>query len=493
MPNIDIGVRLKDEFSKEMEKIADVTKEAEISIGDMIDTVIDGQPELKAYREEFVEMFKAVEAGALPMDNAIKRMDEIEKITSKTKKVTKEAGKQNDKFTKGLKNVVKGALGVSTAFAAGKAIVGFAKNAISAADAAGRLPPELIKARKENKKFTEELGVSLARKDVFFEQTFAKITKGARSSLEVENAYADAVRRGIITGRESQQMRSVSLFGTLDLVKATRELAQREREHREELEKTTKFNRRLGDADRDIRGGIARTRQAALEGIRPPRATPGEGFGVQAGLGGEIAGQLQQLELFKLGWLDVQNNVSNVVELYKSGEKDIMGWSPHIQFVEQALRDSAVEIAQMSLEAGIFATEAQAAAALAKDLGIGPAEALALLRGMSAEITFLTSKRWQAFLDFTITTRGNIPIPQGPSGTGKVFTPLHAGGGVQAGQPVMTGELGPEPFIPSQNGTIVPSDQFNIAGLKTEIAGMRSDLKNSLLDMGQMIVESIGG
>lgn len=67
-------------------------------------------------------------------------------------------------------------------------------------------------------------------------------------------------------------------------------------------------------------------------------------------------------------------------------------------------------------------------------------------------------------LTFNVNTNGSIPSYYADTGynpqAGAVFSPKATGGPVMAGVPYLVGERGPEPFIPSTNGTIMPNNDF---------------------------------
>lgn len=111
----------------------------------------------------------------------------------------------------------------------------------------------------------------------------------------------------------------------------------------------------------------------------------------------------------------------------------------------------------------------------AKSLLIPPAQARAELEGIAAT-------DWKAEFDVGVEYTGTngpwpppshyeawydiygkyIPDPNMPPG-GK-YTPRQHGGPVATGMPYLVGEMGPELFVPNNNGRIVPNNHINISG-----------------------------
>jgi hypothetical protein len=89
------------------------------------------------------------------------------------------------------------------------------------------------------------------------------------------------------------------------------------------------------------------------------------------------------------------------------------------------------------------------------------------LDDVNAQLEALNGKHVDAFVDVHITEVGGSggggthgSGPQNPSNPGF----RAAGGHVEAGQPYIVGERGPEPFIPDESGTILPHSEMNALG-----------------------------
>ena len=93
--------------------------------------------------------------------------------------------------------------------------------------------------------------------------------------------------------------------------------------------------------------------------------------------------------------------------------------------------------------------------AMAIAMGVSATEAERILEAMG----ILSGKQWVVPVVYTISVQGNEPI-MGTSGSFRFGGPTEAraaGGPVSAGTPYMVGERGPEMFVPSRSGTIIPN------------------------------------
>ena len=61
-----------------------------------------------------------------------------------------------------------------------------------------------------------------------------------------------------------------------------------------------------------------------------------------------------------------------------------------------------------------------------------------------------------------------VTTPQMSFGGPQTLTPRAGGGRVNANQPYMVGEMGPEPFVPDRSGTIIPNDQMGGGGINIQ-------------------------
>ena len=68
MPDIDVTLKLKDELSAGMKKVDDAFSDVERSANDLIDQIIDGNPELEKFKDEITELTKGFLSGEKSMD-----------------------------------------------------------------------------------------------------------------------------------------------------------------------------------------------------------------------------------------------------------------------------------------------------------------------------------------------------------------------------------------------------------------------------------------
>ena len=81
----------------------------------------------------------------------------------------------------------------------------------------------------------------------------------------------------------------------------------------------------------------------------------------------------------------------------------------------------------------------------------------------------------------------------------KGLTGKAIGGSVQAGQPYMVGERGPEMFVPNQSGSIIPNDKMGGGGItvvnNVDASGASSDvdlkIRSAMQQSSQQTIASI--
>ncbi len=246
---------------------------------------------------------------------------------------------------------------------------------------------------------------------------------------------------------------------------------------------------------------------------------------------GQVGALLDQIEQFDVGVLETQQHYATLVASFREGLVTS-------EFVTQEAEKIAVIYAQQALEAGIVNTESQAAGLLVDELGISWGEALELIRDIPpiledfqtpleeateelSEFTDLLKKidgtTYDVFIKLLMGFGGRGFISGGPQAAPGVTTAggLTFLGGQQQGIappgfiipiPIPGGQHGLQGIVPPG----FPNDSFMVgassgesleirtpgqqqgmstAALESEMIGMRSDIKNALLDIGQMIAE----
>ena len=246
---------------------------------------------------------------------------------------------------------------------------------------------------------------------------------------------------------------------------------------------------------------------------------------------GQVGALLDQIEQFDVGVLETQQHYATLVASFREGLVTS-------EFVTQEAEKIGVIYAQQALEAGIVNTESQAAGLLVDELGISWGEALELIRDIPpiledfqtpleeateelSEFTDLLKKidgtTYDVFIKLLMGFGGRGFISGGPQAAPGVTTAggLTFLGGQQQGIappgfiipiPIPGGQHGLQGIVPPG----FPNDSFMVgassgesleirtpgqqqgmstAALESEMIGMRSDIKNALLDIGQMIAE----
>lgn len=437
MPDIIVTLKLTDELTKGMEKATASTKEFEKTLEvteESAKTLIKQFADLGVNTDEMSNEFLALNPE---VKKSIALLDKLGVTSGKSAKgikeferKEKEAEKQSKKLKTQLKGLVKGFLGISGALVAGRALANFAKDALAAADAAGKLPPIFDEAEKTSQRLKEAAGEQLAGGLEKSKHAFVALAEPTIKNLELSNRLTDARRKGLITEIEFNRMRTAQKGGQEASLRISRALLILEQQHNQValtgneilaqrvaeverlealrfasvaeagitvttadeiaervqaelealrqkqtlLESITSLEARAGRA-----GDIPATRplDANLRALGPAGVTPisGDAFGVQSDLSAQVGGAIDQLQLYEQGQLEVQDTYDLIVMAYKDGLLSI-------EATEREMTKVAVQSTRNSLAAGDFNTEQQAAIALAGDLGITMGEALEMIRNM---------------------------------------------------------------------------------------------------------------
>ncbi len=483
--------------------------------------------------DEFLELNPNVK-------KSIELLKELEKTGGGTERELKSAGATSKGFNKQLVGMAKGFIGITGAIVAGRAIAKFGKDSLAAAKDAGRLPPIFAEIERTSANLKEEFGVELGRSLEPVLGLVEKLGSVWAEDLRIVNEYNKAVADGVIT---QEQLNDA--LGTGTTVTGLRELTIFDPQNKERLsddekraflaEKQAKFakeqafqleiqlraeksvlgatidiqrsyaaNRELLKltnedlAEMAVRqlainrfaelGMVAASQRTGLRQIAPLDQLGG----ADVGIAGAIQQELDRIDFVQAGGQLAQDLFGSLQAQFEKGQIGLDSYERSLELI--AVRALAVEAAVGNI------TINEAARQIAKDMNISFQEALDLINGINIGLGVISGKNVTATINIKVKggVAGEIAAFGGGGGILDNFTPRAAGGPVTAGQPFLVGERGPEIFTPGASGNITPNNQIGSSGsgggmstaaLEAEISGMRSDLKSTLLDIGQMIAE----
>jgi uncharacterized protein YoxC len=160
------------------------TKEVE-KFGDSIQGLSD---DFKALNPEIT---KGAETWAGVAENAKKAKPALEQAS----KAQKEATASGFGLTKQLGRMAKGLVGIASAYAAGRWLVNFTKDALKAADAAGKLPPAYKRSEASTRQLKETVGEYIGQEGVglltFLEKEKQSIIEVYEARIKLNKAEKD--------------------------------------------------------------------------------------------------------------------------------------------------------------------------------------------------------------------------------------------------------------------------------------------------------------
>ena len=511
MPDIEVTLKIKDELTKGMEKVADVMGEVDeetmklgkrfnqigVNIGDMSDEFLDLNPNLKAYKElteKAAEESKKLEGA-------------IEDVGDATSKVDKVGGD----FNKQLKGMVKGFVGVTGAIVAGRAIANFTKDSLAAADAAGRLPPIFAELSKTTASFKEEFGVSLANTIEPAVTAASKLGKVWASDLQVVNKYNAAVKSGLITQQDMNRVMKDTSATTKELVfEGTvaaglgREVTTNARKQNEEILSNEEALKRLNvlEKERLQTAKDLNKQREAFAGVTVAERGPGEELrratflegrfvpveivpffeGLDPGILSAIQAEIEKGEFLLAGGERVQENLERAQRALDEGRISMERYLEIARNVEQQAIAIQVETGKITLR--------EAALERMREYGGTVAENEQAILAVIDALNVLDGMKVRAFVDVEFSGVGT------GAGIRTAGGRRAAGGPVTPGETFLVGERGPELFRPNNAGNIIPNNQIgrNQAGadmsvLEGKFDRLSRDMRTMVLEMTQAIAE----
>ena len=371
----------------------------------------------------------------------------------------------------------------------------FVKDSFAAADAAGRLPPVFAEIEKASKSLKEEQGVRFARALEPAAKIYSDVATSAYENVKVTNDWQDAVDRGMVSQKEmNEMMRQRAMFG-LDAAVAIEGLAEATSEYTE-AEQEWIDTAQVGAGMGAVLAGMAGVPAVPVE-IVPFFSDVSFFEGLDLGIGDAISSAMAQIDFAEAGGRELVAGFNEIMSQISIDD------SYGVKLADQLFGEMFVQEQQIQEGLGNITAE-EAAENIRGTLGVSLSEAEAKLADIEGTLRRIDGLTVKATIRYKIITTGQLPTVAGnvtvlgPEGGGSgggqetSYTPQQHGGAVTAGNPYIVGEAGPEPFIPSQDGTIVSNNQFDIAGLKSEVAGLRGDIGNMVLDFQQAVVEAMG-
>ena len=483
MPDIDVTLKLKDELTAGMKKANAAMDDLDSTAESLIGQFIDGAPELAGFRDELVKMAKDMNAGNVSMEEATKRMEEIKKQVGSAEKV-------NKGFNKGLGNMVKGFVGIGTAIAAGRALLSFAKDSFAAAKAAGTLPPVFKKAETAGDRLKLAVGTQLGNELKGTAKVFTDLTNRMAETFEISTRLNKLVEEGVITQKEAKEIardrtnRRISQAEELKIViDLERQLNQETITGADFLAQRISEEERLATirsaaaAEAGITAGTGAAIAAQIPGLlRAPVEIVPFFEGLDPGILSAIQAEIDKGEFFLAGGEGIAEDLERAQRALDAGNITMAQFLETTRALEQQAVAVQVVMGQITLR--------DAAIARQKEYGGTLAENEAAVLAVIDALKQLDGTKVRAFVDIRVGGQGFLgsgPQPNvgGQSGVSGIVPPGFSNDSFMIG--ANTGEEF-SVRTPAQQGG-------NNAALEAEMAGMRRDFKNGLLDIAQMMAE----
>lgn len=554
MPEIKTTLVLEDKLTKgmkkasdAMEKMGDVSEEAVtkamklgqqmedigVSADEMTDDFLELNPQLKLYKKL--------------TDEAAKETKELKDQQEKANKPIKGGAVAGGKLTKSLGGMTKGLIGVATAYAGGRAIIGFAKDSLAAADAAGTLPPAIKEASTAIVDLKEVVGTGLG---IVLEEPAKALTDIITSHTDVISGGREinkAYEEGKITLEQVEKLNlgfSKSQNHQLDLQKeinkqsaqvvrnevnenvALQAIINQKLEIKEIDREKIEAQKQIARADAFVLDlqkknndalfeelGMTDVLTKAREADRDLLAlTSQDLFAIQANLAGlfegvDIEGILAPVKIkpfFEGLDLDIASQIQSAmasIDFAEAGGRelveefgqlfaDIDAGKIGADLGQQMFGEMFIQAQQIQVEMGNITAD-QAAKNIRDTLGVSMQEARTLVNDIENTLKRIGRMKVQARIEFQINTVGDI----GTFGQ----RPGLAGGGSGVVPPGFPNDSFPIGLTSGESFDVrTPAQQASgngigsTANLEASIDGMRSDIKNMGQDFLQGVAELIG-
>lgn len=205
-----------------VEKLGETT----LTLDDLQEAAKQIQGETQGMEEGFADLNKFIESGAKNWLEYLVAMGRVSEVTAlyrgqtkflkkdlkelneaqeEANKQTEESAKSSDTASKQLKKFAKGLIGVATAYAGGRWLIGLAKDSIKAAVAAGKASKEFLGLEKSTKKLSIAVGVGLT----------AALGKAFKPLGDLAGGFGEAVIGGLdgVDQAIVSQIRSMTAAG----------------------------------------------------------------------------------------------------------------------------------------------------------------------------------------------------------------------------------------------------------------------------------------
>lgn len=477
------------------------------------------------YAEKYAEIINLHYSGAATWEETSEKVGKLKEEFEVTGGSIEAFVKQEEEATKksiglsgGLGQLAKGFLGVATAYAAGRAVVKFVKDAMDAAAAAGKLGAEFDKNEKASKRLTLAIGVQLGRATKDAVGWFAELKNEMAENIEKGNEMAEMfellgyssqeiaeyygrVRVGLDDAGESyanliEQVEALNIAEESEMetaMRAARVAAERGaylNAMGEAMGAMTEEAEEAANAFEGVETGITGMIESALRLVEWERAGGAEfAESFKEFWDAVVTGAITDesiidagLQMFEAAALGLEKKVGEIDwysaakryqeqfggTLRDANEEIMLNWGAMEVYLNDVDFDTIAQEIKSQLNMPLDEVTAHLFAIIAK---------MRAIDGMTSEATVIITTYEQ-----TVTSFGQT----GPVGqTGAIG--LQHGGGFFAGQTMLVGEGGPELITAGVGGTVLPNEALDNSGVEERL----ESLEEAVLNMGEDMLAGI--
>lgn len=475
------------------------------------------------YAEKYAEIIDLHYSGVATWEETSEKVGELKKEFEVTGgsieafvKQEEEATKKSVDFSKNLGQLAKGLFGVATAYAAGRALLGFVKDSLAAAKSAGKLNKEFIGLEKSSEKAKTSFGAWLSQVFAPMAKGFAEVTEGAAGYFDAQRAIEEAYDQGIITGAERMALRREEIRGLKSHAEITSELTAKMRDLAIAEESEMAITMRAAKAAAE-RGHALNEMAKAMGAITDEAEDVANAFeGIDVGILNTIESNKRLLEWLRIGgkeltesynefWAAVESGAINAYnsiadegnKMYEAAALGLQQALGEITYreagkrfqeqfggtVREGIREIIFDWAAMQVHLNKIDLET-AAESISTQLGIPLDEVTAHLFAIISKLKVIDGMTSEATVIVTTydVAGGTVSASYAQQASHKQF-----GGRFFAGETMLVGEAGIEMITAGVGGTVLPNEALDNSGVEDRL----DSLEEAVLNMGEDMLAGI--